>query len=183
MLQNNKLKILFTLLVIFSVIFYFYRLHIEYSNKKVSYFMEYSSFLNYYNNENKEITAFLKILKDNYIDNILILPSTIANLLNEYNDITLAKGSSLNIIYNNNKFQNQDTYLCIPLYLKNINLQIGYYNRTFEFNNYLIYEFDKNLNFINNLLINFIHKYENNLGKNNFSIIKIKNKYSNQEID
>ena len=179
--MKSKKIILFIFLLTF--IFYFYRITIETKSRSVGLIMNYRAFLNYYNDENTDIDSFIdKILKYK-INNISIYPSVISDMVNEYNEIFLATGVELNLYFNIVKFKQEFSYLVIPDKLKNHIIELDRYKQKFLYKNYLIYEFTDNRSSVNNISVNYIHKFEFILAEKKIHLVRLLNKPVLKSID
>ncbi len=178
-----KSKIIIILIFLLTIIFYFYRISFEIKSKSVSFVMNYNSFLNYYAEENKDIEVFVDKLVEYKIYNIYIYPSNITDIINEYNEIFLANGLKMNLIFNTDRFKQDFNYLAIPGELKNIINKIVKFKQKFSYKNYLIYGFSDNRNAVKKIQVGFKHKFEDILQSRDIQIIKLKNKPFLKNID
>jgi len=177
-----KLKITIIIIFILSLLFYFFRLSVEFKNRTVALILNYSSFLDYYNNENQNINDYIDKLESYKIYNIYIYPSTIKNLLEEYNEISLDNGLRLNSLFKTDIFEKEYCYLVIPEPMK-IRLNLVDYQQKFIRKNYIIYGFSQPCSGVRRINIRYTHKFEDILNKKGIQIIPLQNKPFLENID
>ena len=141
-----KLNKLFLILAIISIPFIFFKIYIEFSNKKISIVADYSDIIfDYYNNKpNSDFEFYLKTLKKLGLTGVFKKETKIIDFINEYNEVILLKGNIAKEIYPNAKFINKKfLYLIMPknIYEKIIELD---YNEKKIFNNLYFLSFEKN---------------------------------------
>ena len=82
--------------------------------------MNYHSLLNYYHKENTTPEKFINKLKEYKILNVFTYPTTISDILNEYNEISLLNGTELNLYFKTAQFNRAHLFLMIPAALDSV---------------------------------------------------------------
>ncbi|MDD5066088.1 MAG: DUF5693 family protein [bacterium] len=170
-------------LLVITLLFYGYRLDIEVRSKNTAFLLEYNAFLNYWQKENIPVSDFIKKMKDTGINNVLVYPATLSNLLNEYNDILLIKGGNLNLLGHRSVFHPEAVYLMVPSRLKDIQLKLKYRTKVFQSGAYKVFEFFRSTAFISDIPVSYLHSYEKTLSREGITIIRAKNEPLLKNID
>lgn len=177
-----KSKLIITI-IIFTLLFYCFRIHIELKSRSVGLFMDYKTMLHYYYDDNNKFEKFMDKLIQYKIFNILIYPSTFLDLTCEYNEIMLMQGNKLNLLFKTKHFVDAYTYLLIPKSYKDKIITIPEFLNKFAYNKYIIFEFSKPFYYIQKAVMEYHHKYEDLLIKKKFNLIRLQDKGFVKEID
>lgn len=158
------------------LLFYCYRLSVENRSRKTALVLEYAAFMNYFNRAPGKGAGFLQEMKKSFVLTVVVYPATVADLVNEVNEVILVKGSHAGALRSWGFFHPGRIYLFIPDSVKNFNHGEAGLQRRFSGRGGRFYEYDGPLSVLLSRPVRYQRPFEELLRQNGIMVIRSKNR-------